>query len=145
MKILHILIILTFLFIGSPAISSDELTNFNISIENSSLKKKFIQVKDDICSNEPPKECKLAKLVFESAECKNDPKEEKCVAAIEITNGGFCVEGLIFTGWLEENEKVHLEICPNHTGKGKIAIRNSETAPWTHYNWVEPGETISPK
>jgi hypothetical protein len=55
------------------------------------------------------------------------------------------VEGIVFNGWLGSGEVAELSICTDHTGKGRIKTRNSQTAPWTLHSWVEPGETISVK
>lgn len=140
-----ILILLFFSVLQSLAVEPDQSTNIQIFIENSSLKKGYFEVKDLICTETIPNECKIAEIITKSDKCKNQKWEEVCRKSKEIVDSVECVKGIIFNGWLESGENVQLNICADHTGNGRVSTRNSQTAPWTTYNWVEAGKTISIK
>ncbi len=140
-----ILILLLFTVLPSLAADIDQSTNIQITVENSSLWKSYFEIKDSICSENIPIECKVAEMTAKSDKCKKKKREEECTKSKEIADSAECVGGIIFYGWLESGGKVQLNICTDHTGNGRVSTRNSQTAPWTVYNWVDAGKTISIK
>ena len=128
---------------GPPALSGEKVTTILVHLTNQSLHNKYIQVKDEICMNSLPGECTIAELVLESSECQENRRSEKCREAREISSQAACVEGLVFSGDVDRGESIAVEICINHTGKGKLAVRNSPTGPWVHHNWVSAGDKIA--
>ena len=146
MKITYSLFLLLLMHFSPPAsLADDRSANIQIRVENSSLKKNYFEVKDAICSEGVPNECRIADLILQSKKCLDQKRTDECTRSREIVERPECVKGIIFYGWLEPGEKVPLEICTDHTGTGRISTRNSRTAPWTLYNWVEAGQTISIK
>ena len=143
MKKTACLIPFIYLILLSLSIAEDRNEKIRTHLTNQSLHKKNIQVKDEVCSNTLPDKCSIAELVLESAECQEDRRSEKCREARKISNQAACVEGLVFSGDIDRDETISINICINHTGKGKLAVRNSPTAPWIHHNWVSAGDTIS--
>jgi hypothetical protein len=140
-----IMFLLFFSALPSLAVETDQSTNIQITVENSSLKKSYFEVKDSICAESIPNECKIAEIIAKSDKCKNPKWAEECAKSKEIVDSAECVEGIVFNGWLESGGNVQLNICTDHTGNGRVSTRNSQTAPWTTYNWVEAGKTISIK
>ncbi len=142
---ISILAFLIFSILPSPSFAVDQPSTIQVSVENSSLKKGYFEVKDSMCSEDISNECKLAEIFLNSKKCTNHERKEECRKSKEIIESAECVEGILFYGWLESGESVQLNICTDHTNNGRISTRNSQTAPWTLYNWVETGETISIK
>jgi len=140
-----IVLLLLFSFLPNLSIAEDETSVIQIAVENSSLQKSYFQVKDSICSERVPNECKIAEFFLKSKKCMDRKWDEECTKSKEIVDGPECVEGIIFYSWLESGQSVQLNICTDHTGKGRISTRNSPTAPWTLFNWIEAGETITLK
>lgn len=125
-------------FAGEPA-------TISIKIANESLGAKYIEVKDEVCEGQVSMECKLAQYLIDSDECRKNPYDEKCVEAGDTVKGASCVEGIVYYGELQRDEVIAVTICTNPTGNGKVAIRNSPTAPWVHYNWIKAGDKIVPR
>ena len=144
MKSLALPLLMIVTVLTSPALAGDQCATIQINIVNSSLHPKYLEIKDEICSSAVSQECELAEFILKSPECQKDRKAEKCREADETMNGASCVEGMVYYGLLERDEAVSLEICANQAGKGKVAIRSSQSAPWVHYNWVDAGDTITP-
>lgn len=134
--------LLIFLFAISASFASDQLSRIQIKIVNSSLHDKYIQVKDELCTNALSKECELAGYILDSSECEKDRNAEKCVEAQEVVDRGSCAEGLVYSGKIARDETIAVDICTSYSGKGQIAIRNSSTAPWVHYKWIDAGAVI---
>ena len=140
--ILPILIVL----LSLPALSSaGESATISIQIVNESLGAKYVEVKDEVCEGQVSMECKLAQYLLDSDECQKNPRAEKCVEAGETVTGASCVQGIVYYGELQRDQVVSVDVCTNPTGNGRVAIRNSPTAPWVHYNWVKAGDRISPR
>ena len=137
------LIALILLPIGSPSLAGEPIGKIQIHLANQSFHTKNIQVKDNICTSTRPEKCSQAALILESSECQEYRRTEKCREARKITDQASCVAGLVYSGQIESGESVTVDICVNHTGKGKLAVRNSPTAAWVHHNWLAEDDTIS--
>lgn len=86
---------------------------------NSSLNKKYIQVKDAICTKNLSKVCALAEIILESSECKKNRNVEKCAGAKEISEDASCVEGIVFFGVIDRDETMTVIYAPAILAKGR--------------------------
>ena len=117
-----------------------------VRVENTSLKPTYLEIRDSLCRSQISSECRAAVLLVGSKKCTGqDRRSDKCRQAKEISSSSECLPGMLFHDRLGSGESVALDICTDHTGKGRIATRHSKTAPWVQRHWVEPGEKIEIK
>ena len=116
-----------------------------VRVENASLKSSYFEVRDVVCRTQISTECRVAALLAGSTKCRDHRGSDQCRQAREISAGSECLPGMLFHDRLGSGQQIELSVCADNTGKGRVATRNSETAPWIQHHWVEAGETIEVK
>lgn len=139
-------------FISLFASSQADGQTITIYLQNTGISTNHVQVRDDVCKGELPKECEYADIIVQRCKKKGkmrDNSEEnktyidECEDAESTLDSYKCIEGLIYDGVIEVNEKVQLSICDGGSGSGNISVRAiNNTSSWTRKFWLKDGDTI---
>lgn len=148
-RTLPVLLLVVLTYIGSLAIAEEDINGkIKIYVENTALTPNHIQVIDNVCELEQPKECKYAEIIVRK--CKEDKNKEKspgfrkeCREAKNTIENPECISGLIYDGWVKEKGEVELSVCDNGNGYGEVSVRAvNNTSIWTRKFWLKNGNTI---
>jgi len=151
-RTLPVFLLIVLPYIGSLAIAEEDINGkIKIYVENTALTPNHIQVIDNVCEGEQPKECKYAEIIVrkckEDKNVKRSPAEEnefrkECSEAKNTIENPECISGLIYDGWVKEKGKVELSICDNGNGYGEVSVRAvNNTSVWTRKFWLKNGST----
>ena len=119
----------------------------SIVVRNSSGSRCIVSVRDDVlcaASQSLPKRCQNLKAIVDSNECKSNRYLKKCKEARAILKKR-CVKGTVFSGWVEPDATVQVNVCPTNSGRSNLSVRKGESGFWHNHMMLSPGATVSVK
>ena len=142
MRNLLIFSLISFLFFPIAVTGEVRAEQISITVQNASMLRQMIQVRDDVCASALPQDCELAELVLSGDECKSNPHSEACQKAAKLLKGGGCVKGLVFSGMIDPGASVRVSVCKSSAGHGSVAVREGVNGTWFRHSFLKPGSIV---
>lgn len=115
-----------------------------VTIEYRSMFPGNLQVRDEVCKEARSIECEKAKIKIKSEACNQSSSFYECKEWRNLLESSFCVEGLIFDGRVQSEDKIEVWICLSSSGFGNISARDTKNGlVWTNYPLLNKHSSIS--